>query len=178
MRKKLTEFLKDKKSGKLLFIVGIVGIVLIYLSTFFSKESETTTQIIEQKVSFSATEYKEDLEKQIKEMVLAISGDANAIVTITLDTEMTYVYADEKKQNNESGSNTVTAWTEQTYITVTDSEGGERPLVVTTYMPRVRGVAIVCNCKTAKTEEKIQGAVMAALDITSRKIFISDKEGE
>lgn len=178
MKQRLIELLKDKKSGKLLFIVGMAGIVLIYLSSLFSQDNQKETQTIKQETNFSVSEYRADIERQVKEIVAAISGDTEAVVTVTLDTEITYVYADEKKQNNESGSNTVTAWTEQTYITVTDSDGGERPLVVTAYMPRVRGVAIVCRCKTANIEESIQGAVMAALDITSRKIFISDKEGE
>ena len=177
MKKWLAKFLKDKKSGKALLILGTVGIVLIYMSTLFPKEKEKEATV-NQQATFSASEYREDIERQIKEIVAAISGDAEAVVTVTLDTEITYVYADEKKQNNESGSNTTAAMTEQTYITVTDSDGGEKPLVVTTYMPRVRGVAIVCHCNNAQTEESIQGAVMAALDITSRKIFISDKKGE
>ena len=178
MKQKLTELLKDKKSGKILFIAGIVGIALIYLSTAFSEKGQEKTDAKKEETSFLASEYREDLERQVKEIVTAISGDTAAVVTVTLDTEVTYVYADEKKQNNESATDTAIEETEQTYITVTDSNGTERPLIVTTYMPKVRGVAIVCNLQSAQIEENIQGAVMAALDITSRKIFISDKKGE
>lgn len=178
MKQKLTELLKAQKSGKILFIAGIVGIALIYLSTVFSEKGQEETEAKNEQESFLASEYREELETQVKEIVTAISGDTSAVVTVTLDTEVTYVYADEKKQNNESATDTAIEETEQTYITVTDSNGTERPLIVTTYMPKVRGVAIVCNLTSAQIKEDIQGAVMAALDITSRKIFISDKKGE
>lgn len=178
MNKRLTEILKDKKTGKLLLLAGLIGIVLIYISTAFPQEKTESVDSSQIQTSFSANEYRAYLEEEIKEIVAAISGDTEAVVTVTLDTEITYVYADEKKENNQSANDNVIANTEQTYITVTDSDGGEKPLVVTAYMPKVRGVAIVCSAKNAQTIDNIEGAVMAALDITSRKVFISDKKGE
>ena len=178
MKKRLLELLKDKKSGKLLFFAGIIGILLIYISTLSSKNDTQTAENLTSQVNFSVNEYRDYLEKEIKEIVTAISGDTAAVVTITIDSEVTYVYADEKSENNETASNNTVLITEQTYITVTDSEGGEQPVIVTAYMPKVRGVAIVCRAQNSEVIENIEGAVMAALDITSRKIFISDKKGE
>ena len=178
MKKRLLELLKDKKSGKLLFVLGMIGILLIYISTFSSKSDTEALESGASQTCYSVNEYRDYLEKEIKEIVAAISGDTAAVVAITIDSELTYVYADEKNENKETASNNTTLTTEQAYITVTDSEGGESPVIVTAYMPKVRGVAIVCNAKNPEVIENIEGAVMAALDITSRKIFISDKKGD
>lgn len=178
MKERLKELIKDKKSSKFLLIAGIVGILLIYFSTFSTKQGSQELEKTESKTSFSVLEYEEYLEKEIGEIVSAISGDTSAVVTVTLDCEVSYVYADEVKQNNQKGKDNSTENTEQTYITVTDSNGGENPLIVTAYMPKVRGVAIVCKAQNQGVIDNIEGAVMAALDITSRKIFISDKKGE
>ena len=172
MKQKLTELLKAQKSGKILFIAGIVGIALIYLSTVFSEKGQEETEAKNEQESFLASEYREELETQVKEIVTAISGDTSAVVTVTLDTEVTYVYADEKKQNNESATDTAIEETEQTYITVTDSNGTERPLIVTTYMPKVRGVAIVCNLTSAQIKEVIKKDVTNALLIVFCLILI------
>lgn len=177
MKQRIKELLKDKKSGKLLFIAGIIGLALIYISSVLPKETSKGEET-SSSPPFSVLEYKDYLENEIKEIVAAISGDTAAVVTITLDSEITYVYADEKKENNQSAGDNTVCNTEQTYITVTDSDGSEKPLVVTAYMPKVRGVAIVCSASSADVIDDIEGAVTAALDITNRKVFISDKKGE
>ena len=64
---------------------------------------------------------------------------------------------------------------ESSYIIVRDENGAEKPLVVTRRLPAVRGVAIVCGPVGEDTKEKIQSAVMAALDVTGRKIYIANR---
>jgi stage III sporulation protein AG len=96
-------------------------------------------------------------------------------VTVTLETGITYVYADETRQNTSADSDRQSEETEQKYITVTDSNGTETPLVLTSHMPKVRGVAIVCSLNDETAAEKIKNAVMAAFDLTSKKVYIADK---
>lgn len=46
-------------------------------------------------------------------------------------------------------------------------------MLVTTQMPKVRGVAIVCDGgDNERIAEKIQNAVMSALNISSKKVYI------
>ena len=45
--------------------------------------------------------------------------------------------------------------------------------MVTEYMPTVRGVAVVCNITGADMEERIRAALMAALDIQNKKIYVT-----
>ena len=47
-------------------------------------------------------------------------------------------------------------------------------MLITTEMPEVRGVAIVCEGgDDEETNQKIQSAVTAALNITSKRVYIT-----
>lgn len=175
MKEKLVNFIKTPKSGKLLFIAGLVGIVLIYASTLIPEKENPSSKA--QETSVLEEEYRSGLEEKIKEIVKAVCLDSSAIVTVTLDTGITYEYADEIKQNKAEDESKTSSDSEQKLIIVKDSSGAETPLLITSYMPRVRGVAIICNANETKKEE-IKKAVTAALDINSRKVYIGNKGGE
>ena len=62
----------------------------------------------------------------------------------------------------------------QSYITVKTADGGEQALLVTAEMPEVRGVAVVCRGGDDELiNEKIKNAVTAALNITSKRVYIA-----
>ncbi len=172
--KKLTGVVKNPK---VLIILGICGILLIFISSFFEADGkEKNTVSVEN--GASTEEYRISLEKSVEEIVKSITGDKNATVVVTLDSSIRYDYADsfdtsssnssaEASQNESSSSS-------KTYITFRTDEGGEEPLVVTEIMPEVRGVAVVCKGgNNADVAEKIQNAVMAALNITSKRVYIT-----
>ena len=174
MKEKISELLKSKKTGKLLFIAGLVGIVLIYASTLLPERQEKIPSAKDE--IFSEEEYLLSLEENIKQIVDAICLDSSAIVSVTLDTGITYEYADELKQNKAEEESKTSKESEQKLIIVKDSSGAETPLLITSHMPSVRGVAIICNANERQIEE-IKKAVTAALDINSRKIYIGTKGG-
>ncbi len=174
MKEKITKFLKSKKGGQILVILGIVGMVLIYLSSQIPKKNEESENTKTEE-TFSVYEYTKGLEQQVREIVAAVSGDTNAVVTVTLEGGMTYVYAEDKKLNNKTEEKDKAEASEQKYIIVKDKNGDEHPLVVTTKFPSVKGVAIVCGPVGEATAEKIQNAVMAAFGITQRKIYIASR---
>ncbi len=175
MREKVKAFIKSKKGGQALVVIGIVGIVLIYISTLLPTEQTQSVQVAVSE-EFSEEEYAAYLEQQVREIVAAISGDNSAVVTVTLDSGITYVYAEDKKENNRTQESATEEESVKNYIIVRDSDGSEKPLIVTRRLPSVRGVAIVCGPVGEGTQEKIQSAVMAALDITSRKIYIANRQ--
>ncbi len=161
------------KKPKLILILGLVGILLIFFSSFFTsneKKEEIKTEI-------TAEEYKQNLERDIIKTVREITGSKNVSVVITLESGIKYNYADTKEETlvekqekeNKSSDSELKAG----YITVKSSDGGEQALLVTTQMPEVRGVAIVCDGGDNEVViEKIQNAVMAALDINSKRVYI------
>ena len=178
LKEKLKGFnLKNKKL--ILPIVGIIGILLIGLSSFGDEEQASAT--IDQKQS--DTEYCNELEQKIKSLVSAITGDTGYILAITLESSGEYIYAnqntvDTDQSEDTGGGSTTTRQThksEQKYIIVEGENGEQSALVVTEKKPDVRGVAIVTAGLNDINYEDVLSSVSSMLGIASRKINISQK---
>ncbi len=173
MVKKIAEKLKNPK---LLIIIGTVGIALIALSSLLPSKKESG-EIIQNTSTLTAEEYKADLEEEIKEIVFKLTGNESAVM-VTLESGIKYDFADDTKDSvsTVSGQNSTTdsRSNAKSYITVRGSDGGEEALIITERMPEIRGVAIICNGGDQEAiAEKIEGAVCAALNITSKRVYIA-----
>lgn len=171
---KLTEKIKSPKA---LVAAGLAGILLICLSSFLGTGDKQTPEAPSND-SITAEEYRAQLEESITDIVKSITGSSNVKVVITLESGIKYSYADIREgvsaNKTESSSTSTSSESKQTYITVKTSDGGEQALLVTTEMPEVRGVAIVCEGgDNGETSEKIQNAVTAALNITSKRVYVA-----
>ncbi len=172
----LNKYIIKFKNPKTLIIAGVAGILLIYLSSFFTGNSESETEkVIAESVSLS--EYREQLEDDICEMVKEITGNKNVSVIITLESGIRYSYADIKEESVTSKTATENESNETEfkngYITVKDADGSEKALLVTENMPEIRGVAIVCaGGDNEIINDKIKNAVTAAFNITSKRVYI------
>ncbi len=167
------------KSPKTLMILGITGILLIFLSTFFGgeKQDETEKNIRE----MSVEEYRIGLQDDIKEMVTSITGSRKVTVVVTLESGIRYSYADTREETvsgkTESDSESKGSELKESYITVKSPEGGEEALLLTTEMPEIRGVAVVCDGGDNEIlSEKIKNTVTAALNITSKRVYICGRK--
>lgn len=173
--KELMKNLPEKiKNPKVLLIIGLAGILLIGCSSLFGGKSETKSG-----EAFNQTEYEETIEKKVFSIVKGITGDRKATVIITLKNGIRYSYADDTLDDtNMTDSEKTTQQSsrkESNHITVKDSSGEEKALVVTENMPEIRGVAIVCKGGgDSALSEEIKSAVMAALDITAKRIYITE----
>lgn len=173
----IIEKYKNKlKNPKFLILIGSIGILLILLSSFFTKNDPSPTQGTFTEIS--AEEYRKGLEESITEIVKGITGSKDVTVVVTLESGMRYKYADvtEGSSADKTEDNTVSSSSEmkQGYITVKTSDGGEQALIVTTQMPEIRGVAIVCaGGDNSVIAEKIENTVTAALNITSQRVHIA-----
>ncbi len=175
MNENINKYLKLLKKPKTVLIMGLIGIGLILISSFFPA-SDAKKEVYSQGEA-TAEEYKALLEEDIKRTVKDITGSKNISVVITLESGIKYSYADireetvtEKKEKEKESTDNET---KSGYITVKTAEGGEEALLVTTQMPKVRGVAIVCDGgDNQQIAEKIQNAVMSALDISSKRVYI------
>lgn len=156
------------KNTKVITAIGIIGILLIGLSSVFTapkkeeKEKETVCSI---------EIYRTDLEKQIKNVATKITGDKKVSVLITLENGVKYLYANEKEENKSEKSEGV----KQSYITVKTQDGAEKALVITEYMPIVRGVAVVCGTATQNEINALQNAITASLGINKNQVFVTAK---
>lgn len=161
--------LTGKISAKWIVIIGIVGIVLIYLSSLTPKSTPKAEQSQVYK-TMTTEDFCKDMEKKATDIVVSITGDQTPTVVITLDSSAQYIYAGDEKQKNASEKQE----TEKEYITVKDSNGEEKAVIVTEYMPQIRGVAVVCiHGSNVRIREEITNAVSAALGVNSNKIYVT-----
>ena len=169
--KKIKDIVKKPKA---LVILGFIGIGLIFVSSYLpsSRDKEKAESGI------SAEKYKTELTENVKRIVTSVSGDKDPTVVITLESGVRYTYAD----SGESGStettggstNQNTESSKRSYVTVKDSNGAEKALVITENMPQGRGVAVICEGGYNETvSESIKNAVTAALNISSKRVYIS-----
>lgn len=175
----MNDFLKrvsvSIKKPKTLVVLGVVGIMLIFLSSFLpsgEKKEGSKGQ------TFDAESYRLELQKEIAEIVESITGDNDSTVVITLESGVRYTYADVNEEDNSSSAGEKleesSSSSTKSYITVKTADGGEQPLLVAEIMPKVRGVAVVCaGGDDGETAEKITKAVSAALDITAKRVYIA-----
>lgn len=165
------------KSPKALMVLGIGGMVIILLSSLFPR-TDKDIAVNTENATYSVEEYTAELESNVGEIVSRISGDQNPTVVITLESGIRYSYADLSETDTENSSGSQNSESrqskKQSYITVKSADGGEQALIVTEIMPEIRGVAIVCNKGDAPSvSEKIKNAVTAALNITSKRVYIA-----
>ncbi len=153
------------KGGKIIFFLGLAGILLIYLSSVLPQDEKKTVAV----TGDSASAYCAELEDKVRELVSGITGSKNISVIITLDSGKQYVYADEGRTTTTDDSDD----RQQSYTIIKSADGEENGLLVTEYLPQVRGVAIVCDALSSEAEERVRSAVMSALDISSKKIYVT-----
>ncbi|MBQ4154031.1 MAG: hypothetical protein IJE01_02375 [Clostridia bacterium] len=173
---KLKEKLMSGEKNGIFIILAAVGVVLILISSGIKPKEEGTTVIKE-----NDSEYSARLEEKISQIVTAVTGDKSPVVAVTLETGLEYVYANQnttdsnRSEDNkgESIANEESVKSSEEYIIVKNSDGGESPLIITEKKPIIRGVAIVCTGINAQTEESIIASITSMLDISSRKISIS-----
>ena len=170
------------KNPKVLIILGLVGIALIFISSIFPS-GDNNKESVTQENGYNAKEYREALENDVKNIVTGITGDKNPTVVITLESGVRYSYASaaetDTSSSTGSSSDQSSESKKQSYITVKTADGGEQALVVAEIMPEVRGVAIICSGgNNQSVVEKIQNAVTAALNITTKRVYISGGNGQ
>ena len=162
-----------------IFVIGIIGILLIFISDMFTK-NDANEASISPEANLSESEYCSLIESKITEIIKSLTGNENSNVIVTLESSYEYVYLNEKDISNDytNENNSETKKKDNSsekYIIIEDSSGNERPLIVTTLSPKIRGVVIVYDYNGVQIDDEIKSAVMAALDISSSKIFVSKK---
>ncbi len=160
-------------------IIGLAGIVLIFLSGFFGQNTEKEET---PKTTAASDEYAHQLEESLLEIIRAITGEEDAQVMVTLESGARQVYATEEKKSagsteEQTGQSTIRSQSnddsETNYILIKDSDGSQKALSVTEISPEIRGVVVVCgNSDDAKLQQDIINAVTTALQISSARVCV------
>lgn len=175
MNEKIQAITERLKNGKLILFLGIAGILLIFVSTLSGGEKGAEPVSAD---TFDTAAYIEELEASVRGVVEGITGSKEITAVVTLESDVTYNYADETKINKsskQSGSDTDTATdSEQKYIIITDAQGNETALLLSREMPQIRGVAVIYSGEQSEQlNTEITDALTALLGVTSKRIYIS-----
>lgn len=175
---------KDKlpksKSG-FLIVVGLIGLVLILISSLDFNNKEPSGEPLKETALNADTDssYTQTLETKLEAVISDMLGGSEVTVMITLESGTEYIYADEIKTNADVTKDQSAMKTQEsdsnhkTYIIVKDSQGNEKPLIVTEKMPVIRGVVIVCESgQTSSVAAAVRLAVKSALNVDDSKICI------
>lgn len=176
--KKAKGALLGPKGSTILLAVGMAGIVLIFLSQFFSSSSSSGSKSSQTVSKVSAGDYAAQLEKSLGGIIGSIQGVGRVRVMVTLDSGVQYVYEQNQKSTNNttSGSSQLqqNTDTEQSTVLAQNGSGGEQPLIRTEMQPAVRGVVVVCDGgDDPVVKEQVLETVMTALGISASGISIS-----
>lgn len=168
--------LSKEKSTKILLVLGVCGILLIYLSTLFSSGKKQDSEPVQETVSDSAASYEKRLEQELSRIVSAITGEPDPAVMVTLKNGSRYIYAaDEKGASQTEQDGTAAEERETKYVVLKNSQGAQQALPITEIQPKVKGVIIVSRyAGDPEVREKLTEAAKTVLDISSARICVTD----
>lgn len=156
--------LKDRKLVQLAFILGLLGIALIYLSSWGGSHEEPEPQPEE---SQSAEAYRRQLEEDLRRVVRAVTGESSPEVMLTLENSGSSVYAADSRESRASEER------ENSHVILEDSGGSQHGLALEQRQPRIQGVVIVSRAaKDPLVREKLMNAARAALGVSSGRICV------
>lgn len=181
MNETLNKYILKLRSPRFLIVAGLIGIILIAASSVFGGSEEKNNK--KSNEEFIVEEYRLSLEKDICDMVSSITGSKKVTAVVTLESGIRYSYADIREEITSDKTEKEASFSDnelkEGYITVKTSDGGEQALLVTTQMPEIRGVAIVCEGGDIEAiNQKILNTVTAALNVTSKRVYICGRNSK
>lgn len=179
IKEKAIAFFTKKGKENWLWILGLCGILLIGVSSFWGgSENEPTSNTV--MGNEDASVYATALEEQLETMLVTVQGVGNCRVMVTMEQATEYIYATQEKntvdasQTSENSRFSTGSRThdEETYIMVS-TDNGQQPVLITALSPKVKGVAVVCEggddpmvCQAVRT------TVATVLNINTNRICI------
>lgn len=166
-----------KKNG--LFIAGLAGIALIFLSDIlFTGKNEPQKATTGTQNSAVQTEYAQGLEKRLTELLTHVEGAGKVQVMITLETSGEKVYAQNEQTTTETQKNEQTEQRKSSFqnehIILDTQETGDAPLIETQLAPEIKGAAILCQGAADITVVKrITDLASVVLGLPTNRICVS-----
>lgn len=176
INEKLLEVFKKDKKMLLVIFVGFIGVLLIALSEISFDDS---TDKNNEKISSSDSyEYCAYIEKRVEDIVSSIDGAGNVRVMITLAETTEYVYAQNQNGTKKSNKDSENSDNKNSFVII-EKDNNDSGLLIKTFEPKIRGVAIVCDGGDSPTvQQQIYSTVSAVLNVSTARISISKLTSE
>ena len=181
--KKVLMNIPAERKRNIIVILGIFGIVLIFISSFIHTEKNSPEETtIQESESLTIDSYRRQLEDELSQIVSEIDGAGEVKILITMDSTIEDVYVleknvSEKAVNNggEENPDSESEYKEENeYVIIKTKDGSEQAVLQKQVMPKIRGVLVVCDGgENSVTREKITKAVASVLNISSGKVYVT-----
>ena len=166
-------------------IVGLVGIGLIFISSYIRPPSKDSAASVEESIGAENSgleEYRSSITQELGNMLASIDGVGKTKIMITFDGGVRNIYATDtdtngretSRKNGEDENADKQNTEKRSCILVRGKDGSEKALTVGKMMPQVKGVLIVCEGgDDGDIVQRVKDAVSAALDISQSHICVS-----
>lgn len=172
MANKIKEYINKLTNGddrkiKIIVAIGLIGIILIFASEFFS--SDKTSSNIDENQTFDYEQYTLMLEERLEDIISSIDGVGECKIMITLENTNESVYATDNEIKSDNNS-----LNQKDEYVLYETDGGETPVLIKEYMPKVQGVTVICDGGDNKQiQEKIIKSVTALFNISTSRVSVS-----
>lgn len=164
---------RKEKSLKLVVLLGICGIALIGLSSFWEPGGDEDPAV-ETSSSSDTESCRQQLEADLCRIVTAITGEENPTVVVTLEDNGRSQYASDERRSTQQEEGASSEERESSHILMEDAQGNQYALTVTQTQPGIQGVVVVSRfAGNPLVQEKLLSAVCTALDVSSTKVCVT-----
>ena len=139
--------------------------------------NENSTADAAQTDSIDVQEYALSMEKRLTKLLSAIDGAGAVQVMVTVEAAESYEYAADAMQSSGYNEGPDTVQEESIFersTIIVDGRGGDEPILITKYLPKIMGVAVICEGgDNIYVKQSMIEAVSILCGISSNKISIS-----
>jgi len=171
------------KNFILVVFCGVGLLLVVFSNIFFSSDSSEKKQVAEEKAEDIAADYVAQISGQLKGLLKSIEGVGECEVMLTVESSTEYVYVAEEKKSEQRTEETTSGHrrvdtkkdSDETYIIIDDGDG-QKALVKTTLLPRVKGVVVLCKgADDPGVKLRVIEAVTTVFGISSNKVCVVKK---
>lgn len=157
----------DGKRVKIIVALGLAAIVMIAFSSLFQSNDDKSSKQTD--TSFDYSQYSEDTEKRLKNIISSIDGVGECEVMITFEYGNENVYATDSENKNDESSQS----SKDEYV-LYDSQNGEKALLIKEKYPIVQGVSVVCSGgENTEVREAVINTVTSLFNISANRVSVS-----
>lgn len=161
----------------LIIFAGILGIALIFISSFTGKGNEEIVDTPTESQT-TAKEYADNLESELSKIISQIDGAGKTSVLITIDREIEQVYQTDSDTQAKSEASSSLNTSKQTTVIIKGQNNTEQPIKVTEIMPKIKGVIVVCEgANSSVVKQSITESVRIALGVSSSRVTVQQSAG-
>lgn len=197
MEEKIGEVGKRKKRFRFLLLIGLVGVAVLVLASFFqvhpqeNRKDPSFFQPKKESPSLPSTEvndkmdrYEKEYESELADILGQIVGVDDVSVVVNLDsTEEDIIHMDQRnseqvttEMDTKGGNRSIRNETDDRKPAFYQDRDGEKPLIVKKLKPKIRGILVVAKgVENLQVKAAVIEAIQRTLDVPVHRISVLPK---